>query len=239
MKFSRSFKFLVAAAGLGLTLVSSASAQLLFTQYYEGTATNKWIEVKNVGSTTVDLSLYTISLYSNAGAENWKSGTTSTFNFALTGTLAADSTILIGNTANTLPFTPASVGAITNNSVANFNGNDSVVLWLDAVAFSTSQIVDAISFTEVGNQGPDRSFVRLSTQPGYNLTTGSSVTDFSGVWSQVTLATVAEATSSTDNYLGYSSLTAAVPEPSTYAMILCGLGFVGFVAYRRRRSGEA
>jgi hypothetical protein len=30
----------------------------------------------------------------------------------------------------------------------------------------------------------------------------------------------------------------AVPEPETYAMLLAGLGFVGFMARRKRRSGE-
>jgi hypothetical protein len=32
------------------------------------------------------------------------------------------------------------------------------------------------------------------------------------------------------------TLTAAIPEPSTYALMLAGLGFVGFVANRRRKS---
>jgi hypothetical protein len=32
------------------------------------------------------------------------------------------------------------------------------------------------------------------------------------------------------------SITAAVPEPETYAMMLAGLGLLGFVARRRRTS---
>jgi len=35
------------------------------------------------------------------------------------------------------------------------------------------------------------------------------------------------------------TFTAAIPEPSTYALMLAGLGFVGFVANRRRKSGNA
>jgi hypothetical protein len=36
--------------------------------------------------------------------------------------------------------------------------------------------------------------------------------------------------------LQYGVLTAAVPEPETYAMMLAGLGLIGFIAKRRRVS---
>lgn len=38
------------------------------------------------------------------------------------------------------------------------------------------------------------------------------------------------------NYRAFGSIAAPVPEPSTYAMTICGLGFVGFMARRRKRS---
>jgi len=38
------------------------------------------------------------------------------------------------------------------------------------------------------------------------------------------------------NYRAFNTIAAPVPEPSTYAMTICGLGFVGFMARRRKRS---
>lgn len=217
-------------------MTAGANAQLLFTQYYEGPSTNKWIEIKNIGDTSIDLTLYTVSIYTNANTENWKTGsTTGAQNYALVGSLAGGGILVIGNSANTTP--SYAVGALTttiNNTVANFNGNDSLVLWNDSAAFSTAQIIDALSFTDAGNQGVDKSFVRTSTAQGYNLTAGSNITQFGSVWSEVALATVNSATLGTDNYVGSSTLT-AVPEPSTYAMVFAGMGAM-FWTLRRKRA---
>lgn len=40
----------------------------------------------------------------------------------------------------------------------------------------------------------------------------------------------------TDNYVGITNLTTAVPEPETYAMLLAGLGLLGFMAHRRKET---
>jgi predicted extracellular nuclease len=225
----------LALAAIALAGLTSANAQLLFTQYYEGSAgTNKWIEITNTGATSIDLSIYTVSLYTNAAAESWKLGTTSSSNFALSGSLAAGATLVLGNSAATPTPSYLTAGTFTAaNTVANFNGNDSLVLWNDSAAYSTSQIVDAIGFTNAGNEGLDTSFVRLNAGAGYNLTAGSTVLTFPSVWSQQTLATVNGATAGTNNYIGYSSVS-SVPEPGSALLVGCaGLGFCLF--FRKRK----
>jgi len=218
---------------LFISIAAVSHGQLLFTQYYEGTSSNKWIELKNVGTSSINLADYSLSLYTNANAEAWKAGTTSSANFALSGTLAAGSIYILGNTAGTTPTYVAE--NVNNNTVINFNGNDSIVLWNDTLSYSTSQIVDALSFTNLGNEGADKSFYRLNTNTGYNLTTGTSITNFSSVWATATLTDVANATLGTNAYLGSSTVT-AIPEPSTYAAIFGALALAGVVVHRRRQA---
>jgi predicted extracellular nuclease len=213
---------------LALVLATSApmaSAAILITQYYEGPSTNKWIEITNTGSTSVNLGTgqFNLSLWTNAAAENYKSNGTPTQTFGLTGTLSANASFVYGNTGNT---TPSYVTATaTNNSVINFNGNDSLALWTGAT-FATINIVDAIGFTNSGNEGADKSFVRLNANTGWNTTAGSDVLDFPTVWQNVSLATVDNATANTEARLGYS----AIPEPGAAL-----LGSLGMLCLLRRR----
>lgn len=218
--------------GLLTLLASTLHAQLVFTQYYEGASNNKWLEITNVGAASIDLSAYTVSLYSNAAAESWKTGSTGSSNLALSGTLASGASFLIAHSSAVLPRASSFANVTANGGVAAFNGNDSLVLWNDQASYSTSRIVDALSFTNSGNEGADRAWVRASLAAGYDLTAGTSVASYSSVWTQVTNATVDAAIAGTDNYLGYSSLS-AVPEPSTYAAIFGGLALVGAIVRRR------
>jgi predicted extracellular nuclease len=208
-----------------LAAVSSQGA-VLITQYYEGPSTNKWIEITNTGTTSVDLATlnYKLGLYTNASAEGYKTGLAPSQTLSLNGSLASGASFLYGNTGNTTP--SYATATVSSNSVINFNGNDSIVLWT-GTTFTTSSIVDAIGFTNSGNEGVDKSFVRLNADQGWNTTTGSNVLDFSTVWSQIALATVNDATAGTEARLGFS----AIPEPS--AALLGGIGLLALL--RRRR----
>ena len=61
---------------MAFSVIAAVSSQgaVLITQYYEGPSTNKWIEITNTGTTSVNLATlnYKLSIYTNAAAENYK-----------------------------------------------------------------------------------------------------------------------------------------------------------------------
>jgi len=118
--------------------------ELFFSEYVEGSSNNKALEIYNPTGAAVDLSTYTVKLYSNGAA-------TPTNTQVLSGTLAAGQTLVLLNgsftTSKTVP------GSITS-STTNFNGDDAVTLE------KSGTVVDAI-----GQVGFD---------PGTEWTTGTT-----------------------------------------------------------------
>jgi uncharacterized protein len=95
------------------------AADLLFSEYIEGSSNNKALEIYNAATQTINLSTYVVKLYSN--------GTTTVgSSLTLTGTLAPGAVLVIVNNGATAAFKTAP-GFITS-SVTNFNGNDAVTL---------------------------------------------------------------------------------------------------------------
>ena len=104
--------------------VSAASviniSDLFISEYVEGSSYNKYIEIYNGTGVTVDLSEYTLILYSNGSA-------TPSQILTLSGTLESGQVITIYN--NYDGDTPVPPGlSIINNQVINFNGDDAVEL---------------------------------------------------------------------------------------------------------------
>ncbi|WP_159451450.1 ExeM/NucH family extracellular endonuclease [Demequina sp. NBRC 110054] len=97
-----------------------ALTDLLITEYLEGSSNNKGYELYNGTADSIDLSGYTVEMYSNAN-------TSATSTQALSGTLASGETLVVRHSSEALGL--SSLGAITLASgTANFNGNDSIVL---------------------------------------------------------------------------------------------------------------
>lgn len=211
---------------LALFVTTSANANLLITQYYEGSSFNKWVELTNTGGSSVDLSNYTLGLWQNSNTEAYKTDGTPSQSLALTGTLASGASYLLSHTSAASP--AYATADAQSGSVINHNGDDSFTLFTGST-FATANIVDAIGFTDSGSEGSNTSFVRTSSSAGWNTTAGSNVDDFTSVWSEITTASVDSAAQGTDARLGESTL---IPEPASLALIgLSGL----MIAARRRR----
>ncbi len=109
---------LAASAALPQPLTAQT---LFFCEYVEGSSFNKAVEIYNPTGAPVDLSAYTLELYSNGSA-------TASQTLALSGTLApGDVFVATHPSADALLLAEADV---TSGTVVNFNGDDAVALRL-------------------------------------------------------------------------------------------------------------
>ena len=100
------------------SLSTTVSADLFFSEYIEGSAYNKALEIYNPSSETIDLSGYSIQLFSNG-----RSSANSTFHFS--GKIEAYGVYIVAN-----PKAGYEILNIANKTskTVNFNGNDAVTL---------------------------------------------------------------------------------------------------------------
>lgn len=92
--------------------------ELFFSEYVEGSSNNKALEIYNPTGAAVDLSAYTVKLYSNGSAT---AGNT----HVLSGTLAAGATLVLMNSS--FATTKVVPGSITSPAT-NYNGDDAITL---------------------------------------------------------------------------------------------------------------
>ena len=100
-------------------MVTAATSDLLISEYVEGSSFNKAVEIYNGTGSPVDLSTYTLELYSNGSP-------TPSQSVALSGTVADGDVFVVAHAS-----ADAAILAETdqqNSSVANFNGDDGIAL---------------------------------------------------------------------------------------------------------------
>lgn len=96
----------------------SAHAELMFSQYVDGTSNRKGLEIYNPDATAADLSQYQIKIFSNGS-------TTAGLTVSLEGILPAKTEYLVGRSELQLV-----LGDLVKKIAGlNFNGNDAVVLY--------------------------------------------------------------------------------------------------------------
>ena len=140
-------------------------------------------------------------------------------------------------------FGPTNISSTGNVTLGSFSVTNSFFNDLDNDTFRLR-----IDFSQPSGASPDPQIFSATLDGNIGLFGGNLVIDFAntptvftfngGTFSllvqDVQLDTNIFRSGDTANLLGSVSVTAAVPEPSTWAMLLIGFAGVGFTAYRRR-----
>ncbi|WP_053002449.1 lamin tail domain-containing protein [Kordia jejudonensis] len=188
----------------------AGSNDVMITQYYEGAATNKWIEVKNVSGSIIPANTYYIVVLNNADADNPaaadpSNGSSPSFNnnVLITTDMAAGEVRRFKHDTAVLPAyaSPGETGYDGNPTTefpagaSLFSGDDLVIITTSLDSNSWANRVDVIG--DGTAWGDLRCFVRNSCVS----TTPSTTWDIND-WVEFTSAEVENAVMGTNPYLG-------------------------------------
>ncbi len=140
----------VLATTIGALVAFNASADVVITEYVEGSGYKKAIELFNAGTETADLSNYKLGYYSK--------GSTLMGETPLAGTLAAGQTLVVvhDDAQNDMEL-PETVNQV--RLPVSMNGDDTVALFKDGVEF------DVVGTKDSSSWGKDKTFQRLDCDP--------------------------------------------------------------------------
>ena len=237
----RCFRFLLAAVAMAILAATPAMAQISTLRITEamsssgtsGTPTPDWWEVTNFGTSAVDMT-------------GWRMDDSS-FSFALSVALngvtsvAPGQSVLFAETAAPLTAIPnfrtfwggsanvAAIGSYTGSGVGLSSGGDGIVLF-DSVG---TEVTPRVSF---GAATTGSSFYYQydaigdpTTSPNTNAIV-STVGTLNGQVTYLSTSIVPQNTGSPGTAIN------AVPEPSSLALIGCGVSVAAWIANRRRKA---
>ncbi len=138
--------------------VVQGTPELFFSEYIEGGSYNKAIEIYNPTGATVDLSDYSLDIYMNGATESSGSVT-------LSGNLASGDVFVVYNSGSIVAISDE--GDLSNNTIANFNGDDVVTLSKNGVMIDSFGVVGN---TNGNDFAKDKTFVRNATIVSGNTT---------------------------------------------------------------------
>ncbi|RVU84607.1 ExeM/NucH family extracellular endonuclease [Leucothrix sargassi] len=152
--------FLYSATAL-ISLSSASQAELIFSEYIEGSSNNKALEIYNPTSTDIDLSSYSVVGYQNGGTD-------AGYNVDLSGTLTAGSVYIIAHGS-----ADAEILAKADQEYSlQFNGDDVVTLQNNGVTVDSIGKIGEDPGSEWGSDDTttkDHTLRRLS-----NITSGDT-----------------------------------------------------------------
>ncbi len=142
----------------------ATSGELMFSAYAEGSGMNKFLQIYNPTSETIDLSAYTIHMESY-GSKNNRSETNDG-KLQLSGTLAPGAVLVFRNSEAVAAITATNI--IDDDKICNFNGNDPIGL------LKNGTVIDVIGPYGKGtttNFAKDKTLHRKGNQPAteYNV----------------------------------------------------------------------
>lgn len=201
------------------------------------------------------------NLVTNGGFEAGNTGFTSTYTYvAPGGSMVPENTYSVGPNASAYHGSWANVAAHsgTNYFIANGSPTDNASAWKQTLSGLTVGATYNFSAWAVNvccntsYTGPNASPLIISVGSGGTPATiaTSGVLGSTGVWTLFTGSFVANSTSTdlsiftdindrggNDYGLDDISVTAAVPEPATWAMMIAGFGLIGGLMRRRNNQG--
>ncbi len=172
----------------------SAPAQIIISQYYEGNANDKFLEITNVSGSALspENDTFYICLFSNQDAGN-PLGKTPGLSTKIEVTLEPGATATYKNALATVPIyaTNEAIGAL----IGAFNGNDIIVISTAKDETTWENRIDVIGHD--GDWGIDKSFYR---KPSVNIPNPNYDAE---EWIEISLTAVEEAAENTVERLGY------------------------------------
>ncbi|MEM6509594.1 MAG: lamin tail domain-containing protein, partial [Pseudomonadota bacterium] len=192
------------------SLSAPASANLIISEYVEGSSNNKAVELYNTSGAELSLDGYTISLYSNGNGDLADPNNS----LALTGTLAANATYVIVNASSA---DELKANADTESTITYFNGDDALVLTKDgAIVDSFGQLgVDPGSAWDEGGVSTQNKTLRRKATITSGRTDATSAFNPSDEWEQFDQDDFS-------NVGQYGESTEPTPEPEPVTPLECG-----------------
>ena len=141
---------------LAMLLAPAVHAEPFISEYVEGSSNNKALEIYNPADVALDLTGYSIKVFSNGAITAGKT-------VPLSGTLAAKSTLVLTDTGSA-----AALAAKSNMTfgTSNFNGDDAIALYKGADlidVFGQIGVDPGTSWGSNNNFTHDRTLVRKSS----------------------------------------------------------------------------